>query len=164
MISNKSILGLGGVLVLTAAAAHVSPSWTAKLLPIGSSSVSGTATVTATTPDSATASVSITGAKAGQYPWHVHTGKCGDKGAPIGNPAAYAPLTASASGQATAQATIAFKPAAGAAYSVNVHKSMTDMTPIACGDLSTGMGMSDQLQPVKPDTMMKGDTTKPYKP
>lgn len=165
MISHNSLLGLSGILVLTAAAAHLDQSWTAKLEPVGGSSVSGTATVNATTPDSASASVSIAGAKAGQYPWHVHTGKCGSEGDPIGNPAAYPLLTVQTGGQATVQTTIAFKPVAGAAYSVNVHKSPTDKAVIACGNLgSAGMGMSDQLQPVMPDTSMKADTTKPYKP
>lgn len=156
MTSQQRILGLSGLAVLTAAAAHFSPAWTAKLSPVGGSNVSGSATVTATTPDSATASLSITGAKAGQYPWHVHSGKCGSGGSPVGSASAYPPLTVQSSGQGTAQATIAFKPVDGTPYSVNVHKSMSDMAPIACGDLTNGAtGMSETPYPTPPDTSMK---------
>lgn len=156
MTAQQRILGLTGLAILTAAAVHFSPVWTAKLSPLGGSTVSGTATVTAITPDSATASVSITGAKAGQYPWHVHSGKCGGGGSPVGGASAYPPLSVQSSGQGTAQATIAFKPVEGMQYSVNVHKSMSDMAPIACGDLiNGGTGMSDMPRPVAPDTTMK---------
>jgi hypothetical protein len=156
MSAHQRILGLSGLAVLTAAAVHFSPAWTAKLAPVGGSSVSGMATVTATTPDSATASVSITGAKAGQYPWHVHSGKCGGGGSPVGSAAAYPALTVQSNGQGAAEATIAFKPVDGQPYSVNVHKSMSDMAPIACGDLSNGgTGMTDMPKPATPDTSMK---------
>lgn len=177
MISHNSILGLSGVLVLTAAAAHLSPAWTAKLSPVGGSSVSGTATVNALGTDSATASINIMGAKSGQYPWHVHTGKCGSEGAVVGNEAGYPALSVQSGGQASAQATIAFKPAAGTDYSINVHKSLTDKAVIACGNLNTsGSGMSgdmNQMPSTQPtqasqDTSMKPatqDTTmKPAKP
>jgi hypothetical protein len=156
MIAHQRILGLTGLAVLTAAAVHFSPAWTAKLMPVGGSTVSGTATVTATTPDSATASLSITGAKPGPYPWHVHSGKCGGGGSPVGSASAFPPLTVQSSGQGTAQATIAFKLVDGSPYSVNVHKSMSDMAPIACGDLvNGGTGMSTMPAPATPDTSMK---------
>ncbi|MEP6473852.1 MAG: hypothetical protein ABJC74_09030 [Gemmatimonadota bacterium] len=157
MISNTSILGLSGVLVLTAAAAHMAPAWTAKLTPVGGSSVSGSATVNAVGTDSATASINIMGAKSGQYPWHVHSGKCGGEGAPVGNASAYPALSVQSGGQASAQATVAFKADPSASYSVNVHKSMTDKKVIACGNLttgSTGMMTSDPLVPAVKDTSM----------
>src|SRR5262245_35793383 len=80
------------------------------------------------------ATIEISGAKEGQYPWHVHTGKCGASGDPVGGESAYSPIKVSGDGKGTAQADISVKLTEGSAYSVNVHKSMTDKTVISCGD------------------------------
>jgi hypothetical protein len=138
--------------------------WTATLSPVGGSNVSGTATVDVpdagmAKPDqappagaydsakkagpapggeSARASVTISGAKEGEYPWHVHTGKCGSPGPPVGGENAYTPIKVSADGKGTAQANISAKLTPGTDYSVNVHKSKTDKAVISCGDLQSG--------------------------
>jgi hypothetical protein len=173
MISNTSILGLSGVLAITAAAVHLGPGWTAKLSPVGGSSVSGAATVNTVGTDSATVSINIMGAKSGQYPWHLTNAKCGSKGSAIGNETAYPALSVQSGGQASAQATIAFKADPGASYSVRVAKGMRDKDEIACGDLGAGGTGSmtgttgDTLTPSVKDTSMHqypADTTmKPAK-
>lgn len=156
MPGTRNILGVSGAAALTAAVIHLAPAWVAKLDPVGGSNVSGSSTVTAISPDSATARITIIGAAGGQYPWHVHAGKCGSEGNPLGNPMAYPVLSVQTGKEASAAATIGFKPAAGQSYSVNVHRSMTDKSVIACGNLSnSGVGMSDSLRPTPPDTGKK---------
>jgi hypothetical protein len=165
MLSTKLTLCAGAGLLFALATPVVS-SWTATLSPVGGSSVSGTATVdvpdagmakpdqappagaydsakmAAPAPapgaESARASITISGAKEGEYPWHVHSGKCGAEGPAVGSDSAYSPIKVSADGKGTAQANISAKLMPGTNYSVNVHKSKTDKAVISCGDLQSG--------------------------
>jgi hypothetical protein len=142
----------------------IATSWTATLSPVGGSAVSGTATVDvpdagmakpdmappagaydsakkaapAPAGESARASITISGAKEGEYPWRVNSGKCGSSGPAVGSESAYSPIKVSADGKGTATANISFKPTPGTDYSVSVQKSKSDKAAIACGDLQGG--------------------------
>jgi hypothetical protein len=106
-------------------------------------------------PSEATqASIEITGAKEGEYPWHVHTGKCGASGPPVGGESAYTPIKVSADGKGTATANISEKLTAGSDYSVNVHKSKSDKSVISCGELRSG-GEPMQNMPPRDTTAPK---------
>jgi hypothetical protein len=100
------------------------------------------------------ARIEISGAKEGEYPWHVHTGKCGASGDPIGGESAYTPIKVSADGKGSSEANISTKLTAGSDYSVNVHKSTTDKTVISCGDLKSG-GEPMQNMPPRDTTAPK---------
>jgi hypothetical protein len=88
--------------------------------------------------ESARASITISGAKEGEYPWRVNSGKCGSSGPAVGSESAYSPIKVSADGKGTATANISFKPTPGTDYSVSVQKSKSDKAAIACGDLQGG--------------------------
>ena len=110
--------------------------WKGTLSPVGTSSVSGTATGT-TGNDMTDVTVNITGAQAGAtLPWHIHEGTCSDANAPIvGSPAAYPALTVGADGRATAKAHLTVKLNEAKNYVINVHASPTNLgTIVACGD------------------------------
>ena len=179
MLSPKLTL-CAGVGLLFVLAKPIATSWTATLSPVGGSAVSGTATVDvpdagmakpdqappagaydsakkaapAPAGETAKASITINGAKEGEYPWHVHTGRCGSAGPPVGGESPYKPIKVSADGKGTSEATISFKPTPGTDYSVNVHKSMTDKAVISCGDLKGG-GESMQNMPPRDTTAPK---------
>jgi hypothetical protein len=127
-----------------AAAAVVSPgnrvTWTATLAPQGTSHVSGTATVSGVSGASETrATITLKGATAGGvHPWHIHSGKCGSKGAIVGPPTAYPAITVGQDSSAKIDATLPFAVPRSGSYYVNIHASPTDMgTIVACGDLTT---------------------------
>jgi hypothetical protein len=81
--------------------------------------------------------ISIEGAAASaQHPWHVHTGTCATGGGIVGDASAYPVLTAGVGGAASANASIGVALREDQRYHVNVHRSPTDLTVIACGDLS----------------------------
>ncbi len=128
------------VVVATGALAVAQPGmkWSTTLKSEGGSKVTGTATVDpGSKPNTATATISITGGEPNHtYPWHVHTGKCGAPGGPIGGGGNYKPVQTGAdgSGKSTADLNVA-APASGN-FSVNVHASPSEMGKIvACGDL-----------------------------
>ena len=167
MLSRKLTL-CAGVGLLFAMAKPVLTSWTATLSPVGGSAVSGTATVDVpdagmAKPDqappagaydstkkaepkaepapggeTARASITISGAKEGEYPWRVNSGKCGGSGPAVGSESAYSPIKVSADGKGTATANISAKLTAGTDYSVSVQKSKEDKSVISCGDLQSG--------------------------
>ena len=179
MLSRKLTLCAGAGL-LFALAKPIATSWTATLSPVGGSAVSGTATVDVpdagmakpdqappagaydsakkATPapapggESARASITISGAKEGEYPWRVSSGKCGSSAPAVGSESAYSPIKVSADGKGTAQANISAKLMPGTDYSVSVQKSKSDKAVISCGDLQGG---GDQMQ------MPPRDTTAP---
>jgi len=179
MLSRKLTL-CAGVGLLFVLARPIATSWTATLSPVGGSAVSGTATVDvpdagmakpnqappagaydsakkappAPAGETAKASVTISGAKEGEYPWHVHSGKCGSAGPPVGSASAYTPIKVSADGKGTSQANITAKLTPGTDYSVNVHKSKQDMAVISCGDLKGG-GEPMQNMPPRDTTVPK---------
>jgi hypothetical protein len=113
--------------------------WNTTLAPQGAGTVAGTATVApGTTAGTTVVAVVITGGTPGAiYPWHVHTGNCGEQGPVVGSAAAYPVLTADAAGKAQANATIPVTTPTTGNYYVNVHASPSDMgTIISCGNLS----------------------------
>jgi hypothetical protein len=133
MITRAIPLGLA---VLSVAAIGTATTWRATLEAKDGSKIGGTALVESMGYTSSRASVELSGAKPGSLlPWHVHTGACGAKGNVLGDPAVYAPLSVGPDGRASGNATLAIVPPATGELSVNVHKSKTDMTPIACGTL-----------------------------
>jgi hypothetical protein len=146
MSSREITLCVGALLLAAAISTPLPPTWTAKLDPTGNSTVRGMASITAGMGDSSSAMISISGAKSGQYPWHVHNGKCGGSaGSVVGSSTAYPVLKVGSSGTATATAKIAFEPMAGSDYSVNVHRSLSDQSVIACGDLKSSSAGMDSM-------------------
>jgi hypothetical protein len=182
MLSRKLTL-CAGVGLLFVMAKPIATSWTATLSPVGGSAVSGTATVDVpdagmAKPDqappagaydstkkmdnkaepgrdggSAKASITISGAKEGEYPWRVNSGKCGGSGPAVGSESAYSPIKVSADGKGSATANISANLTAGTDYSVSVQKSKSDKSVISCGDLQGG---GEQMQNMPPR-----DTTAP---
>jgi hypothetical protein len=107
---------------------------------------------------SARAAISISGAKAGEYPWRISTGRCGTDGAAVGSESSYTPIKVASDGRGTAQASVAFQPTPGSDYSVSVRKSKTDKAVIACGALQAAGQPSDSMPMPSPTTR---DTTAP---
>ena len=71
----------------------------------------------------------------GPHPWHVHEGKCGAGGAIVGDPGAYTPLTFGNDRTAQSSAKLDVRLDESKDYSINVHRSTSDMaTIIACGN------------------------------
>ena len=179
MLSRKLTL-CAGVGLLFALAKPIATSWTATLSPVGGSAVSGTATVDvpdagmakpdqappagaydfakkaapAPAGESVRASITISGAKEGEYPWRVSSGKCGSNGPAVGSESAYSPIKVSADGKGTAQANISAKLTPGTDYSVSVNKSKSDKAVISCGDLQGG-GEPMQNMPPRDTTAPK---------
>jgi CHRD domain len=114
--------------------------WTTKLAPQSGTNISGTATIEAAA-SSTHATVQLTGGDPGAtYPWHVHSGKCGENGPVVGQASAYTPIKMSKSGTGKVDLTLPFTIPDNGSYYVNIHKSATDMgTIVSCGDLSMGM-------------------------
>lgn len=133
--------------IAVVAALGVAHEWKADLTPAGESGISGTATVNTGTPPTADttkpaaapfkAQVSIMGAKDGDtHPWHLHSGTCGSKDAPIvGAASDYAAIKVGSSGEGKAMATVNEALAGNGQYLVNVHKSADDLTVVSCGQL-----------------------------
>lgn len=127
-----------GVLALTATAvlSLSFKEWSATLRPHNGSTVSGTATAQPLTGDSLVVTIKIKGAKAGDSnPWHVHSGGCDSSGAVLGDPSRYAPMTIGTDQAAEATARVKALLTLGVPYSINVHRSPSDMAVIACGNL-----------------------------
>ena len=116
--------------------------WGGKLMPQGGTTVAGSVSVEPGSSASSThATVTITGGEAGvTYPWHVHSGKCGDNGAVVGQAGAYTPIKIGKDGSGKVDVTLPFAIPDNGAYYVNIHKSATDMgTIVSCGNLSMAM-------------------------
>lgn len=110
--------------------------WSATLRPQNGSTVSGTATAQPITGDSLVVTIRIKGAKAGETnPWHVHSGGCDSSGAVLGDPSRYAAMTIGTDGSAETTARVKAMLTIGVPYSINVHRSPTDMGVISCGNL-----------------------------
>lgn len=72
-------------------------------------------------------------------PWHVHVGGCDTSGGIVGPPAAYRPVLVGPDGKGEITLTLPFSMPTVGSFSVNVHKSATDMNVIiACGPLTMG--------------------------
>ncbi|MEO5511200.1 MAG: hypothetical protein ABIV28_00020 [Longimicrobiales bacterium] len=110
--------------------------WSASLSSRNNSGITGTAGVQSAVIGSGMR-ISIRGATSGAaHPWHVHAGPCSASGGIMGSPSSYPALTIAADGTATANVTINAPLTEGNTYSVNVHRSASDMgTIVACGEL-----------------------------
>jgi hypothetical protein len=116
--------------------------WGGKLAPQGGTSVAGAVTIEPGSSGTSThAVVTITGGDPGvTYPWHVHSGKCGDNGGVVGQAPAYTPIKIGNDGNGKVDVTLPFAIPDNGAYYVNIHKSATDMaTIVSCGNLSMAM-------------------------
>lgn len=130
--------GAVGVVALAATTilAMTFKEWSAMIRPLNGSTISGTATATPRDGDSLAVNIRIKGGKTGDTnPWHVHSGGCDSSGAVLGDPARYTPMTIGADGTGEATARVKTMLTVGVPYSVNVHRSSSDMGVIACGNL-----------------------------
>ena len=144
MLSAAFKVAASLAVIATAGVVH---EWKADLKPTDGSTITGSATVNTGTPPTADttqpaaapfkADVSIMGAKEGDtHPWHVHTGTCGTKDAPIvGAAGDYEAIKVGANGEGKAMATVNEVLAGNGQYLVNIHKSAEDLTVISCGEL-----------------------------
>ena len=113
-----------------------SPTWTAKLDPMGESVLGGNAVVTTLAGDTVRATIAVTGGKAGDdMPWHVHFGSCEAHGSIVGIAADYPLLRVRSDGTVNGDARVVARLKEGETYSVNLHRSMADQTVVACGVL-----------------------------
>jgi hypothetical protein len=92
-------------------------------------------------PRATRASISISGAKEGDYPWQIVSGRCGllSQASAMG---ALPPIRVSADGKGTAQGSLPMTLGTGAEYSVIVMQSRTDNSVVACGVLQSGGGLT----------------------
>jgi hypothetical protein len=92
-------------------------------------------------PMATRASISINGARPGEYPWQIVPGRCG-----LANQASTGgqlpAIRVSSDGKGTAQGSLAMPFGAGAEYSVIVLQSRTDNSVVACGILQSGGGLT----------------------
>lgn len=135
------------------AAVAAAPTWRARLVATGGSSVAGTAElVIGTAPVSsapanvapgtgeATATVRVTGAKPrSRVIWFIYDGICEATGRIVGEAAAYPPVKLDELGIGEAVAAIPVLLRDGGRYSVRVHAGLTTEDPVvACGALAPG--------------------------
>lgn len=128
----------GGVVALAATAvmALTYKEWSAVIRPLDGSTVSGTATVVPRSGDTLEVNIRIKGGTRGEaLPWHLHSGGCDSSGAVLGDPARYVPMqvTHAQTGEATVR--VVSRLTVGVPYSVNVHRTPSDLGVIACGNL-----------------------------
>ena len=136
------MIRIAALIALSSVAIAAPMKWGGKLMPQGGTSVAGSVSVEPGSGASSThATVTITGGEAGvTYPWHVHSGKCGDNGAVVGQAGAYTPIKIGKDGNGKVDVTLPFAIPDNGAYYVNIHKSATDMgTIVSCGNLSMAM-------------------------
>jgi hypothetical protein len=132
--------GGGGSSAAAPAVAPAPPAaeWDATLQPT-SSPVSGTVTLRPTADRKQTrATVTLRNSVTGLiHRWEVRPGACGDDtAAALGDAAAYGTIEVKPDGTAEAETTLAFLVPSGGTYHVNVLRSRTDATVIACGALT----------------------------
>ena len=130
--SSVRVVALAATAVLTLTFKE----WSATIRPLDGSTVSGTATAQPREGDSLLVTIHIKGAKAGDSnPWHLHGGGCDSSGAVIGDPSRYTPMSIGDGQTGEATAMVKTILTIGVPYSVNVHRSRSDMSVIACGNL-----------------------------
>jgi hypothetical protein len=128
----------GGVVALAATAvlALTLKEWSATIRPVNGSTISGTATAVPGKGDTLAVNIQIKGGKSGEtLPWHLHSGGCDSSGAVIGDPAQYVPMVVAEDLTGKETAHVRMTLTVGVPYSVNVHRSATDMGVVACGNL-----------------------------
>jgi hypothetical protein len=102
--------------------------------PLGSRSVSGTATLSG-----AAIRVTLSGDKPGATrPWHIHRGTCNRDEDIVGSADAYPPIVIDSHGDGSATATLAAPLAPGVGQAIEVHDTAegTALGVIACGTLT----------------------------
>jgi hypothetical protein len=135
MLRRNAAGGMIG-LAATAILALTFKEWSALIRPQDGSTVSGTATASPREGDSLVVNIRIKGGKAGESnPWHVHSGGCDSSGAVLGDPSRYTPIIIGSDGTGDVTTRVRSVLTVGVAYSVNVHRSPSDMGVIACGNL-----------------------------
>jgi hypothetical protein len=126
----------------------VAPTWRAKIEPKNGGGLSGEAMVEQVGRDSSKTTVELNGAPANaSLGWHIHTGPCTAAGPVVGTKSAYPALKVDKDGHAKASVNLAVTPLANGVYSISVHKSPSDLTTIACGDLQSEGSMMDTAAP-----------------
>lgn len=134
-------------LILTGSALIPAHKWAAILQPVGDSVLTGTAVVEEVRSDSLSAEIQLSGARPGsEITWHIHLGSCADRGMILGLEGAYPALKVGADGKARGGVTVAGALPAQGEYSITVHKSNSEMTPLACGSLRSTGGMAQDSQ------------------
>jgi hypothetical protein len=93
-------------------------------------------------PQAARTSISISGAKAGEYPWQIVPGRCGLANRSSVTGGQLPPIRVSTDGKGMAQGSLAMVLRAGADYSVVVLQSRTDHSVVACGVLQSEGGLT----------------------
>ncbi len=160
MMTHATILGLGSLVALSLAAPT---SWKATLKATDNSPVSGTATVEPVGADSTRASVKVSGAKAGsELAWHIHTGACGSQGKIVGPAASYGTIKVGPEGNADGTAVLPIAAPTSGEFAVTVHASTTDMTPVACGNLTPDTSMPKPMPTDSMHTMDHSDSPKSH--
>lgn len=135
MIRRNGTLG-AFALAATAMLTLTFKEWSAMIRPLNGSTVSGTATATPRDGDSLVVHIRIKGGKAGDSnPWHVHSGGCDSSGAVLGDAGRYSAMNIGTDGTGESTARVKTVLTVGVPYSVNVHRSASDMGVIACGNL-----------------------------
>jgi plastocyanin len=138
---------------------------TVQLAPIQTGGPSGTA-VLSLTGTSLSVKITMTGLVPGAHPAHIHNGQCGIASPPKGaaNDILF-PLpdvVADATGVAslTTTVTLPAPPAIPAnTWYVNVHTSMTDLSPVSCGNVVAHPASLLRFKP-DPITIKAGDTVR----
>jgi hypothetical protein len=113
------------------------PSWRAAANPTGNAGPNAEAIVRGGA-EGTTVHIDLDGGEPGAtYPWHIHSGNCGDASPPIvGSADAYPPIQVGDGGEGDAEATLGTTLDADGDYIVNVHLSPTQLDSIvACGEL-----------------------------
>lgn len=127
------------------------PTWIATIKASDGTQLTGLARVEAMGADSSRASIEVSGAKAGSVlPWHIHKGGCGAKGTIMADAKAYPPIMVGPDGSGSSRATLAAQPTTPSGYAVQVHRSATEMTPIACGALEVAARAYPAPPPPRP--------------
>ena len=110
--------------------------WSTNLSSVNNSNVRGTVKAQSVGVGTGV-NISISNSTSGaQHLWHVHTGACGTNGGIVGSMSNYPVLSVNSSGEGSANATIPTALNEQAQYQVNVHRSASDLTVIACGNLN----------------------------
>ena len=112
-------------------------SWRAATNPPGGSGPNAEAIVRGGA-EGTTVHIDLDGGEPGAtYPWHIHSGDCGDAQPPVvGAAAAYPPIQVGDDGEGDAVATIGETLDPDGNYIVNVHQSPTQLdTIVSCGEL-----------------------------
>jgi hypothetical protein len=128
----------GGVVALgaTAVLALTMNEWSATIRPVDGSTIAGTATVLPGNGDTLSVNIRIKGGRSGEtLPWHLHSGGCESSGAVLGDARQYVPMVIAEDLTGTETAHVRLKLSVGVPYSINVHRSATNMSVVACGNL-----------------------------